>query len=214
MTGPLGDPACGYPGFADGQPVFTGTSPAGYETFSGSLSAYANQRIRLRFLFSSDPSTSQTGWFIDDLTINDAQLPGPCTTDLCASVVCDDANPCTNDSCDAGTGQCVFAPVPEPEEVGDSLRVDGDAPSLISWSDGGEPGPFAVYRGDRTGGAAWSYNQQCLASPVAGTSANDGDTPASGSSYFYLVTRKTACGESVAGRNSDGDPVPNDSPCP
>src|SRR5206468_12455393 len=36
MTGPLGDPACGGPGFADGQMVFTGTG--GWSSFSGSLS--------------------------------------------------------------------------------------------------------------------------------------------------------------------------------
>jgi len=28
------------------------------------------------------------------------------------TTVCDDANPCTKDSCDSGTGQCVFAPQP------------------------------------------------------------------------------------------------------
>jgi hypothetical protein len=59
---PVGRSACGTPGFADGQPVFTGTSASGYQTFSGSLSAYANQRVRIRFLFSSDrPPTRPVG---------------------------------------------------------------------------------------------------------------------------------------------------------
>jgi hypothetical protein len=215
MSGPLGDPACGTPGFADGQQVFTGTSAAGYQTFSGSLSAYANQRVRIRFLFSSDSSTNQAGWFLDDISITDAKLPGPCTTDLCAQTACDDANACTTDACNSANGQCVFTPVPPPTEVGNSVVLaKTGSNAAISWSDNGTPGTFGLYRGTRTPPTPWSYNQQCLGSPVTGTSANDGDTPVSGSTFFYLVTRKTPCGESVAGRDSTGAPVPNNSPCP
>src|SRR6185436_9249996 len=101
MGGPLGDPACNTPGFAAGQQAFTGTSAAGYASYSGSLSAYANQRIRIRFLFGSDSSTNQAGWLIDDVSVTDAKLPGPCSTDLCQSVTCDDGNVCTTDSCNA-----------------------------------------------------------------------------------------------------------------
>jgi hypothetical protein len=214
MSGPQGDPACGTPGFADGQAVFTGTSLTGYQTFSGSLSAYANQRIRLRFLFSSDEMSNQTGWFLDDISITNAGLPGPCTTDLCAQVVCDDENACTTDACDPADGQCDSTPVPPPPEVGSTLalaRSGGIA--TLSWLDGGTPGPFGVYRGTRTPGIPWSYNQQCLAT-VAGTSAPDGASPALQSSFFYLVTRKSACGESVAGRDRENNPVPNPNPCP
>jgi len=32
--------------------------------------------------------------------------------------------------------------------------------------------------------------------------------------YFYLVTRVDACGESIAGQDSGGEPDPNPSPCP
>jgi hypothetical protein len=215
MSGPLGDPACGTPGFADGQMAFTGTSAAGYQTFSGSLSAYANQHIRVRFLFSSDSSTVQAGWFLDDISITDAKLPGPCTTNLCANVVCNDNNACTNDTCNPGDGQCTFTPLAPPTEVGGSLTVAKSGGSaLVSWSDDGNPGTFGVYRGTRTADVAWSYNQQCLGAPVAGTSTNDGGIPAASSTYYYLVTRKTACGESVAGRDGTGTPVPNNNPCP
>jgi hypothetical protein len=215
MSGPLGDPACGTPGFADGQMVFTGTSATGYQTFSGSLSAYANQRIRIRFLFSSDPSTVAAGWFIDDIAVTDAKLPGPCTTNLCAGVVCNDSNACTTDACNPGDGQCTFTPLPPPTEVGSSLSLGKSGGSaLLTWSDDGNPGTFGIYRGTRTAAGPWSYNQVCLGSPVAGTSTSDVDTPASSSTYYYLVTRKTSCGESVAGRDGAGAPVPNASPCP
>ena len=86
--------------------------------------------------------------------------------------------------------------------------------AVISWSDGGSPGTFRLYRGVRDTVAPWSYNQVCLGSPITGTSTTDSDIPADASTYFYLVTRKTSCGESVAGRNSAGAPVPNNSPCP
>jgi len=216
MAGPLGDPACGTPGFADGQLVFTGTSQTGYQTFSGSLSAYANQRVRIRFLFSSDESTNQTGWFVDDVSITDAKLPGPCTTNLCGGVTCDDADACTTDACNPGTGQCSFAPLPPPDEVGNTLVIakSGGATADISWSDGGNPGTFRLYRGDRPAAGPWSYNQVCLGGPIVGTSVSDPTTPALSSTFFYFVTRKTPCAESVAGRNSAGDPVPNPSPCP
>jgi hypothetical protein len=214
MGGPAGDPACNTPGFAAGQMAFTGTSAAGYQTFSGSLSAYANQRVRIRFLFGSDPSTNQGGWLIDDVSVTDAKLPGPCSTDLCSSVTCDDGNVCTTDSCNAGNGQCVFTPLPPPLEVGSSVRLaKSGGTSVVSWSDDGTPGPFQLYRGTRTNGVPFSYNQQCLGATTAGTSSADGDTPSSTSPYFYLVTRKTQCGESVAGRDSTGTAVPNN-PCP
>ncbi|HKQ61050.1 MAG TPA: hypothetical protein VJS92_07150 [Candidatus Polarisedimenticolaceae bacterium] len=213
MSGPIGDPACGTPGFANGQQVFTGTSAAGYQTFSGSLSAYANQRVRVRFLFSSDDSTNQTGWFIDDVSITGAMLPGPCTTDLCAQVSCDDSDACTTDACDPADGQCSFTPLPPPAEVGSSLVLNkSGGTALLSWSDGGNPGTFGPYRGTRD--VPWSYNQQCLGGLVSGTSTSDGSTPAVGSTFFYFVSRKTSCGESVLGRDSGGQPIPNSSPCP
>ncbi len=215
MAGPLGDPACGYPGFADGQMVFTGTSQTGYQTFSGSLSAYANQRIRIRFLFSSDSSNDQTGWFIDDISVTDAKLPGPCNTNLCSGVTCDDGNPCTTDACNPGNGQCTFTPLPPPAEVGSSVILGKSGGSTaISWSDDGNPGSFDLYRGSRAVSAAWSYDQQCTGAPIAGTATSDAADPAADTMSFYFVARKTSCGESILGRDGTGAPVPNNSPCP
>jgi fibronectin type 3 domain-containing protein len=88
MASPLGDPACGGPGFADGQPVFTGTSLLdNWGTFSASLSTYANQHVRLRFKFGSDSSTEQGGWFVDDVQVTDVMLPGPCASSrVCGTI--------------------------------------------------------------------------------------------------------------------------------
>src|SRR5262245_41035072 len=34
------------------------------------------------------------------------------TQDLCSGVTCNDGNPCTADTCDPSTGQCVYSPTP------------------------------------------------------------------------------------------------------
>lgn len=71
----------GNPGLQDGQAAFSGSSN-GWESFGGSLAAYANQTIRLRFLLGTDDLTGDEGWFIDDLTIDDAFVPGGCLTEV------------------------------------------------------------------------------------------------------------------------------------
>jgi hypothetical protein len=85
----------------------------------------------------------------------------------------------------------------------------------VSWTDA--PGPFNVYRGQRTSPLSWSYNQMCFASMTASPVA-DPAVPPSTTIYYYLVTRKTGCGESTLGegRDSAGAPIPrpNGSPCP
>jgi hypothetical protein len=83
---PGSGPACGGAEFAAGQMVFTGVSPNDmWANFSGSLSAYANQHVRIRFLFTSDngntPNT-YTGWFVDNIQVTGTLLPGPCTHTL------------------------------------------------------------------------------------------------------------------------------------
>jgi hypothetical protein len=79
MTGPLGDPACNIPEFADLQPVFTGTSGGLYQDNGGTLADWAGQAVRLRFLFSSDGATTDEGWFLDDLSVDDVMVAASCT---------------------------------------------------------------------------------------------------------------------------------------
>jgi len=76
-----GAPACGGPGFADGEPVITGSSANQWLPFSGSLADYAGERIRIRFLFSSDASTAVglDGWRLDDIQVTNVLLAGGCT---------------------------------------------------------------------------------------------------------------------------------------
>jgi hypothetical protein len=102
---------------------------------------------------------------------------------------------------------------PLPPAVNDSVRLvrDGSG-TTISWID--PPGPYSVYRGTRSGGSPWSYSQTCHDSHIAASSATVSEDPSIDTMFFYLVTRVGACGESIPGQDSGGQPNPNPSPCP
>jgi hypothetical protein len=97
-------------------------------------------------------------------------------------------------------------------EVDDSLSLaDSGGTTTLTWTD--SPEEDNLYRGARVPGAPWAYNQTCLASHLASASATDSTVLPIGTVFFYQVTRSNACGESVAGRDSAGVPIPNPSPC-
>jgi choice-of-anchor B domain-containing protein len=73
-----GTDACGY---ATGQGSFTGTNLT-WTPYSVSLAPYAGSTIGLRFNFSTDASINREGWYLDDLAVTHAQVPGPCASDL------------------------------------------------------------------------------------------------------------------------------------
>jgi len=58
------------------------------------------------------------------------------------------------------------------------------------------------------------YNMACLEPEVAGTAALDPALPPAGSVYFYLVAARNACGDSPAGRSSDGIDIFASPACP
>jgi hypothetical protein len=100
-----------------------------------------------------------------------------------------------------------------PPAVNGSVSLAGDASATtISWTD--LPGPYSVYRGTRNGGSPWVYNQTCHDSHIPASNAADSANPPVGTMFFYLVTRIGACGESIPGQSSGGQPIPNPSPCP
>ncbi|MFZ2235685.1 MAG: choice-of-anchor B family protein [Dokdonella sp.] len=69
--------ACGFP---NGTGAYTGTNLTWtHPTFN--LAAYAGQTVRLRWQFSTDGAVEQGGWWLDDLRMTHAQIPGMCNAD-------------------------------------------------------------------------------------------------------------------------------------
>ena len=99
-----------------------------------------------------------------------------------------------------------------PVEVNNSVVVTKTVtPSAtVSWSDG--VGPFNVYRGSM-GGTGWTYNQSCFGTSLAVSNTTDPEMPATGTGFFYLVSRQSGCEESVLGRDSIGEPTPASGLC-
>ena len=69
--------ACGIP---VGRPAFAGIQNI-WTRFSANLAAYAGRSVQVRFLYTtgSNASASNTGWFLDELEVSNAQVPGPCS---------------------------------------------------------------------------------------------------------------------------------------
>ena len=125
---------------------------------------------------------------------------------------CNDGNACTGGEV-CGGGVCGGGRPVLPPAVNDSVRLAGDrSGATIGWTDA--PGPYNVYRGTRSGGSPWAYNQTCHDPRIAASSATDSLNPSIGAVFFYLVTRVDACGESIPGQDSGGLPNPNPSRCP
>lgn len=80
-------PSPGYPGtmntgadacgFATGRGAFTGTSLT-WAQHTVNLTPWAGQTVQIRFLFSTDGSQTREGWYLDDIAITHAQVPGTC----------------------------------------------------------------------------------------------------------------------------------------
>ena len=56
---------------------FTGTNNS-YAQYSGSLAAWANQDIMIRWVLSTDTSANGTGWWVDDIAITNVEVPSSC----------------------------------------------------------------------------------------------------------------------------------------
>ena len=92
--------------------VFTGTevpiqtlcgSTVGFDTFQFSLDDFGGQIVRLKFLFTTGTAEDNEGYgiVIDNLRF-EIRAPASCCE---SGIVCDDGNPCTNDTCGEG-GLC------------------------------------------------------------------------------------------------------------
>ena len=68
-------------GVAVGSGAFTGSGHFAWSPYQVDLSAYAGQTVKLRWLYRSDQATNGEGWFVDDVALTHAQVPGMCLAD-------------------------------------------------------------------------------------------------------------------------------------
>jgi choice-of-anchor B domain-containing protein len=87
-------PAGGYPGvidnggannnacdFPEGTGVFTGTD-LDWSEQQFDLSSHVGQTVTVRWVFGTDTAQTAQGWWIDDVTLTHAQVPGQCTAPI------------------------------------------------------------------------------------------------------------------------------------
>ncbi|MEP7042475.1 MAG: choice-of-anchor B family protein [Dokdonella sp.] len=82
-------PSGGYPGtidqggslcgIAEGDGAFTGASQFTWSSHAIDLAAYAGQNVKLRWLYRTDSAQTGAGWFVDDIALTHAQVPGECS---------------------------------------------------------------------------------------------------------------------------------------
>jgi choice-of-anchor B domain-containing protein len=78
LTQPTGD-ACGL---GQGTAAFTGQGHFSFAPYTVDLSSHQGQTVRLRWRYSSDGSVNYEGWYVDDIAITHAQVPGACADNV------------------------------------------------------------------------------------------------------------------------------------
>jgi len=68
--------ACGY---ALGTPSFTGINLT-WQQHTVDLSSYQGQAIKIRWNFSTDGNVNEEGWYLDDISISNTQIPSQCNS--------------------------------------------------------------------------------------------------------------------------------------
>jgi hypothetical protein len=78
----------GYPGTATntsdacnlGSGDFFSGTDASFGQYTASLATWANQDVMIRWEFSSDAAENGNGWWVDDISITNVEVPGTCET--------------------------------------------------------------------------------------------------------------------------------------
>ena len=159
--------ACGIPtsgaGTVFSRTILTPTYPA--SPYSGSLSAYAGQSVKLRWRFASDGGVVGKGWWIDDIAITNAVLPGVCSAGAALTPKEPSANGgMTASRTSAGTGVLLSY-----------LPGCGTLDNTVYWG----TGPIA-------GSVAWT-NAACAVGNTGLASFDPGDPAPDGFFYFVIV---------------------------
>jgi hypothetical protein len=182
--------ACAFP---SGRAYFSGTN-ATWASYTASVPSGA--AVQIRWNLSSDSYIEGSGWWIDDITITNVQVPGTCTTG--AALPPGEAAP-GNMLATAQTWSNLqtqeWPPVPGATGYVLYRGVLADLPHLMT----GAVDSCVKYQGAATSTGTLTENPAGIA----------------GNFYWYLVTASNAFGEGPAGPGSGGPRIVNASgPCP
>ena len=173
-----GGTACGFPVSGPGTVFSQSIATPAYSAspYSGSLGAYAGQSVKLRWRLGSDGGVTGKGWWIDDVAITNALLPGVCS----AGASLTPKEPSANGGMAASRASSGTA-----VELS-YLPGCGTLDNAVYWG----TGPIA-------GSAAWT-NAACAVNNTGRATFDPGDPAPDGFFYFVIV------GQSVSKEGSYG----------
>lgn len=182
--------ACGIPS-SSLKTVFSHTySTPAYSSipYHGPLTGYDNKVVKLRWRFGSDGGTVGKGWWVDDIKVRNAMIPGVCTSGLppAPKEVSPPSSPMT---CAAGTGGAV-----------DVVYTPGcgTLDNAAYWG----LGPIA-------GSLQWT-GSACALGNTGRASFNPG-TPDPGKMIYFVLVGQNATKESSYGQSASGIERPDGS---
>ena len=73
--------ACSTP-LSSGSPAFSSEAQFTWQQKSVNLAAYAGQTVKLAWRYGSDIAVNGEGWYVDDIALTHAQIPGSCISNL------------------------------------------------------------------------------------------------------------------------------------
>jgi bacillopeptidase F (M6 metalloprotease family) len=65
-------------GVNQGDGAFTGMGHFTWSPYTVDLSGYAGQSVEVRWLYRTDQGQTGEGWYVDDIALTHAQVPGAC----------------------------------------------------------------------------------------------------------------------------------------
>ena len=150
--------------------------------------------VRVSAASPYEPDTDGDG--VVDHADNCPTVPNPSQTDTDVDGV--------GDACDCAPASRGVSAIPPP--IGATLALSGGVSTTLSWSAVPQGHATNVYRGLFDPSAGWLYDESCLVAETPNVSAIDGDVPAPGTVFYYVVSAVNACGESAAGTDPSGAP--------
>jgi hypothetical protein len=158
----------------------------------------------------TQPDTCQAGACVgaNPVTCNPSDqchIAGACDsgTGVCSNPIAPDGTPCADgNACTASdvctAGACAGTPVPGPPEVGDGVQVSRiGTDANLSWVPATGASSSSVVRGrlDSFPVGSVPASETCLVTrvPIPTATTTDGDVPAPGSGFWYLIRGENAC---------------------